>query len=300
MSASLAVDHAVVNVLHDMDAAAARFAALGFTLTPRSRHSLGSINHLMVFEHDYLELVGLPADGGAVRREIAESPVGLNGLVFATRDAAGLQQSLAARAIPAQPPLDFDRPVEVDGTTQRAAFRTVRLDPGYVHGGRVYFCEHRTPELVWRPAWQAQPNGVHALAGMTIAVPDPEAEAAHYRALTASVPPVGSTAPGFPAATAGDRDDGGREDGDTRTLVFGRFALRLTTPVAYRERYGALACDASGRDAFMGALALRTRSLGRVRDCIGAASLTSATRQNKRSIAVAASAAFNTVLEFEV
>ena len=57
------LDHVVVNVLHDMDAAAGLFTALGFTLTPRGHHSLGSINHLMVVPGAYLELVGLPAEG---------------------------------------------------------------------------------------------------------------------------------------------------------------------------------------------------------------------------------------------
>ncbi len=42
------LDHVVVNVLRRMDEAADLFAALGFRLTPRGHHSLGSINHLMM------------------------------------------------------------------------------------------------------------------------------------------------------------------------------------------------------------------------------------------------------------
>ncbi|MGH8800958.1 MAG: VOC family protein, partial [Casimicrobiaceae bacterium] len=177
---NLAVDHAVINVLRRMDTAVPRFRELGFTLTPRGYHSLGSINHLMVFGRDYLELVGLPDGDGPVRREVADSPLGLNGLVFATADAETLHRDLARRGIAAQPPLTFDRPVEVDGMLRKASFRTVRLDGDWVHGGRVYFCQHETPELVWRTAWQVHRNGVYALAGMTIAVPDPRREAVRY------------------------------------------------------------------------------------------------------------------------
>jgi hypothetical protein len=278
-----AIDHAVVNVLRDMDAAVQRFAALGFTLTPRGYHSLGSINHLMVFERDYLELVGVPQGDGPVRREVAESPVGLNGLVFATGDAAALRDDLAGRGIPAQPPLAFDRPVDVDGTTRRASFRTVRLEAGWVQGGRVYFCEHETPELVWRAPWQAHANGVHALAGMTIAVPDPRLEAQRYRALG-----------GEPAA-AGARDAAQQ---DEQVVAFRDFMLRLVTPGHYAARYGALGCDPSGRDGFMGALALRTRSLDRVRGCLAAAGLSRDTRQAATRITLAAAAAFNAVIEF--
>src|SRR6185437_15593295 len=54
---TFALDHVVINTLFDMDRAAALMSQLGFTLTPRGYHSLGSFNHLVMFEHDYLELI---------------------------------------------------------------------------------------------------------------------------------------------------------------------------------------------------------------------------------------------------
>ncbi len=54
------LDHAVINVLYDMDRSHSLFEEIGFTVTPRGSHSLGSINHLMIFGSDYLELIGLP------------------------------------------------------------------------------------------------------------------------------------------------------------------------------------------------------------------------------------------------
>ena len=56
------LDHTVINVKIDMDAASALFGELGFTLTPRGYHSHGSMNHLMMFGTDYLELIGIPED----------------------------------------------------------------------------------------------------------------------------------------------------------------------------------------------------------------------------------------------
>jgi hypothetical protein len=91
---TVAVDHAVVNVLQQMDAAVPRFRALGFTLTERGYHSLGSINHLMMFGDDYLELVGIEAGAKTVRREVADGPRGLNGLVFRTDAARRLHDEL--------------------------------------------------------------------------------------------------------------------------------------------------------------------------------------------------------------
>ena len=43
------LDHVVINVRADMDAAVIEFGNLGFTITPRGFHTLGSINHLMIF-----------------------------------------------------------------------------------------------------------------------------------------------------------------------------------------------------------------------------------------------------------
>ena len=77
------LDHVVVNVHDRMDEAAALYARLGFTLTPRGTHSLGSINHLAIFGTDYLELIGTPEGGGA-RQDILGWPMGLNGLVWGT------------------------------------------------------------------------------------------------------------------------------------------------------------------------------------------------------------------------
>lgn len=283
-----------------MDAAVARFAAFGFTLTPRGHHSLGSINHLMVFEHDYLELIGLPRDG-PVRREVAESPPGLNGLVFATDDATRLESALRAQAIGAQPPLAFDRPVEIDGATHRASFRTVRLDPGTVAGGRVYFCEHLTPGLVWRRPWQAHRNGVHALAGMTIVVRNPMAEAESYRKIAAAAltPAVPSSAVSAATASTPAPVPIARDDQDC-ALAFGSFTLRLTTLERYRADYGDFACDMKERDAFMGALALRTQSLDLVHACLDAASVSPPARVTPNRIILAARTAFNAVVEFEI
>ena len=253
-----AVDHAVVNVLQRMDAAVPRFRALGFTLTECGYHSLGSINHLMMFGHDYLELVGIEPGAKTIRREVAEGPAGLNGLVLRTGDARRLHDELEGAGIPVQPPVDFDRPVLFEGTMQRAAFTTVRVAPHHLSGGRVYFCEHKTPHLLWQAQWQRHANASVALAGFEIVGPAPAEEAQRYAQL------LGCDA---------------RPDGDgAMVLTLGGFRIVLRTLESYRARYGALGCSASRiaahetapqRPAFMGALSIQTGSLQAVRDCLG-------------------------------
>ena len=53
-------DHAVV-VCPDLDAGAQAWQRLGFTLTPRGYHTLGSQNHCIMLERDYVELLHVTA-----------------------------------------------------------------------------------------------------------------------------------------------------------------------------------------------------------------------------------------------
>lgn len=50
------LDHAVVNVAGRLDHAEQQFRRLGFQLTPRGHHSLGSSNHLAIFGENYTQL----------------------------------------------------------------------------------------------------------------------------------------------------------------------------------------------------------------------------------------------------
>src|SRR5512134_1072217 len=55
------IDH-VVLVVRDLDAARDTFERMGFTVTPRGHHTIGSQNHCVMFGHDYIELLMSPAD----------------------------------------------------------------------------------------------------------------------------------------------------------------------------------------------------------------------------------------------
>ncbi|MEN9589969.1 MAG: hypothetical protein RLZZ481_1755, partial [Pseudomonadota bacterium] len=245
---ALALDHLVINTHFEMNAAHTIFEQLGFTLTPRGRHSLGSINHLMVFENDYLELLGLPSDGGPLREEVLSSPVGIDGLVFKTTDAAHTHQSLQTAGFAVQPVQAFSRPVELAGVVSDARFETVRFEPGQFSAGRLYYCQHFTPELVWRKEWQAHPNGVNKLAGLLIVCESPQQEAKQYVA----------AAGGFVALGANGEY---RVRGAQYTLVF-------VTAVQYAECFGGMTCVGGKRPSFFGAIAFQTPSLTPLRQAL--------------------------------
>lgn len=176
-----ALDHVVINVLRRMDAAAALFTALGFQLTPLGRHSLGSINHLMMTPGAYLELIGVPEDGPQ-RQDVLDSPFGLNGLVLASSDADEIFAQLTAAGLPVGLPVAFSRPVTLGDRIEEARFRTVRLPTRMFPAVRIYHCQHLTPDLVWQETWFAHPNGFCGIGGLTVTSLDPEADAPRYAA----------------------------------------------------------------------------------------------------------------------
>ncbi|MFJ1300756.1 VOC family protein [Pseudomonadota bacterium AL_CKDN230030165-1A_HGKHYDSX7] len=177
------LDHVVIAV-RDLDAATAAYERLGFTLTPRGHHSLGSSNNLAIFANDYLELLGVEPRNAHLPTAHWGHPPGLVGLVFKSPDADALWAQLRERGVgvEGEAPREFHRPVELpDGSSQDARFRTVRIAPERIANGRVFLCQHLTPELVWQPAWQDHPNGVIAVGEYAYVSTDTEADAAVLR-----------------------------------------------------------------------------------------------------------------------
>jgi hypothetical protein len=266
------LDHVVVNARDRFDEAVVAYGRLGFDLTPVGRHTLGSMNRLAVFARDYLELVGIDPKAVAPRAELLRSPVGLNGLVFATGDAAALYRALAARGAPVEPPVEFSRPVILPDRTVEARFRVVRIAAECVPYGRVYFCQHLTRDLVWGAAGRDHANGAIAVARVVVAVNDPEAAGALYRRLfgDAAVAPV-------PGGLA---------------LAMGAARLELLAPDAVARQFGA----APTGDGMAG-LTLRTRALGATRRALEAGGISPALDEPGR-IVLPAAAGFGASLEF--
>jgi len=234
------IDHVVINVRDRLDEAQILYRRLGFHLTPRGYHSLGSTNHLAIFGTDYLELIAVPP-GKTDRNDILQYPQGLNGLVFGAEDAQGIHARLIAAGVPIEPPNDFVRPVELPDGPQDASFRTVRLTHGVVPAGRLYFCQHFTRHLVWRDEWRTHANGVVGVVSATICSETPEV--------------LG----GLLAQMFGDRSV--RPISNGCQLVLGMSSFDIVMPAEIAHRFGDAAPDPEGRTEYMAALTLRTRSL---------------------------------------
>ena len=129
------------------------------------------------------------------------------------------------------------------GGTQDAAFRTVRLERDAAPAGRVFFCQHLTPGLVWHDAWQRHANEALGILRVVIAAADPSGPASLLSRMFGwnTVPPRGHGA----------------------SMAAGLAQVDIVTPDALRAEFGGAAPAADGRKAWMAALTLRTASLDR-------------------------------------
>jgi hypothetical protein len=270
------LDHVVINVRDRIDEGAETFRRLGFTLTPRGYHTLGSMNHLAMFGTEYLELIAAPT-GETRRQEILTSPVGLNGLVFGTEDSDRTYAALHAAGVPVDPPRQFSRPVELAGGAGDATFRTVNLTAGTAAAGRLYFCHHLTRNLVWRDEWRHHANGTIGVSRAVIAAEDPTVLGGLFARMFGSGA-VRSTADGC-------------------TLAVGLSRFDVITPATLRRQFGDTVPDGGGRTEFMAALSLRTRSLAAAGGALEAGEVSGVQNDGPRII-VPAAAAFGAALEF--
>jgi len=175
------IDHVVV-LVRDLDRAQDTYARLGFTLTPRGFHTLGSQNHCIMFERDYIELMAVPKPHPAMQyfTDFLSKAEGLAAVALASSDAAGAHAELSGAGIAADPPLDFSRPVEQLGD---ARFRIVQLPPVATPGCRTFICQHFTRDLVWRREYQDHAVGALGIAALAVVAEDPVAASASYARL---------------------------------------------------------------------------------------------------------------------
>lgn len=183
------LDHAVI-LVRDLDAAQRAYARLGFTLTPRGTHTLGSQNHCIMFERDYLELLAVPKPHPALQAfsDFLARGEGVGALALATDDAEGLYAGLAADGIAADAPLDFSRPVANSG---EARFRIVQLPRATVPGCTLFACQHFTRDVVWRPELVRHAVGATGVAALAVVVEDAaRAASAYAKVFGASPQPI--------------------------------------------------------------------------------------------------------------
>lgn len=247
----LCLDH-LGHFVPDLGAAAAVWEKLGFKVTPVSHHQVsgkpaGTSNRCVMLEEGYLELLAPTADTPNAQRvrDRLKRFVGVHLACFGTPDAAAEHRRLAAHGFEPEPLVSLERTID---SGARLRFRVVYVPPGKMAEGRVQYCEHLTPEHVWREGFV----NPFRLRAVYVVADDPEEDAARWGRFGGLVP---RQEDGFVRLdTARGRVVIGTRRNMERVLgnglaapALGGYALSCTDPEAFAARCRAAGLKVTGR-----------------------------------------------------
>lgn len=191
----------------DLEAAKAQLERLGFLVSSENVHMnmgadgvqrpSGTINRLSILEMGYLEFLGARGQtplADQFRDQLARYE-GLQLMAFNSADVPSEAPRLEAEGFTPLDPVGMRRPVQLPDGPEDGSFSVLRVPPGVMAEGRVQWCGHHTPELVWHPSQVQHPNGVTGLAGALWVVADAaEALERYSRFLRKPIVPLGQGA----------------------------------------------------------------------------------------------------------
>jgi Glyoxalase-like domain len=227
------LDH-IVHAVRDLDAAAALYKSLGFTVGARNKHSWGTHNHIVQFPGAFIELLTLAEpsklgdDGfskmfGAYNGDFIKRHEGLSLLILESRDAQADEADFRAAGIAAAPVMRFEREGKrPDGMAVKVAFSLVFAEDTLAPDVHFATCQQHYPDNFWNPAFQTHANSVTGIAGVVAVASEPERHRAFMQA--------------FNGAEAKSADGG-------FTIPTPRGTIEMTTPAAFVARFGVGAPD---------------------------------------------------------
>lgn len=175
----LCLDH-LGHFVPDLDAAAAVWEKLGLKVTPVSVHRIsgkpsGTSNRCVMFEQGYIELLAPTLRTAHAKRvrALMKRYRGVHLACLGTPDAAAEHARLAAHGFEPEPLVKLARKLETGAAVR---FNVVYVPPGKMAEGRVQYCEHLTPQHVWRKGFV---NALR-LRSVYVVADDPEEAAVRW------------------------------------------------------------------------------------------------------------------------
>jgi hypothetical protein len=283
------IDH-VVHAVHDLDAAAALYRALGFQVGARNRHPppWGTQNHIVQLPGCFVELLTVAEPEhiaphgprffsfGAFNRDALARGEGPSMLVLESGDARADAQDFYRAGIGDFEMFDFEREARrPNGTPIKVAFSLAfARDPRAPEIG-FFTCQHRFPENFWNPAFQIHPNTANGMAGVVMVAAAPSDHRAFLSAFT-----------------------GNETDATTADLAVTtpRGEIQVMQPGAFERRFGEPPPDIAA-SARLAALRFAVRDLGAVADVLRGAGV--ASREQGGSLVIGPQSAMGATLVFE-
>jgi hypothetical protein len=188
MPSGRAIDHVVI-AGRDLDALAARYEALGFTLTPRAFHEdrMGTSNRLAQFRgRNFIELIEVdrpdkveePGPGGfafgAFLKRFLARREGLAMVVFRTEDARADIADWREAGVDTYEPFDFERQARLpDGSEATVGFSLGFATSPEMPELGFFVCQNRAEEHFWKPAYQEHANGAGEIVAVRLVAGEP-------------------------------------------------------------------------------------------------------------------------------
>lgn len=178
--------------VENMDEAARRFERLGFSVSEQNTHfnaneagelvPAGTVNRLITLRAGYLEVLAASSDtplADQLRRSLQRYQ-GLHLIALGHADVAAIEPRIRAEGLELQPTVSLRRPIETPEGEATVGFTVLRTAPGVMAEGRVQYCQHLTPEHVWRSGMSDHANAAEALTEMLIVAQDVEETVRRY------------------------------------------------------------------------------------------------------------------------
>ncbi len=281
------LDH-VVHAVRDLEAAAALYRRLGFTVGARNRHAWGTHNHVIQLPGFFVELLtvaeperlgtdAFSALFGTFNRLFLNDQEGLSLLILESGDAAADAAAFRAAGIGVSNALSFEREGKrPDGSTVKVGFSLAFARDPKAHSVGFAACQQHYPENFWNSAFQQHANTASAVAGVVLVADNP---GDHH---------------GFLAAFSGVRELAATPGGISASTPRGDIAVM--NPQAFRDRFGAEPPQVSA-SARLAAVRFRVRDHSALAAALQQAGIASSMRMG--STVVAPETAMGATLVFE-
>lgn len=204
------LDHCVFCV-DDLDNAGRNYERLGFHVLPRMKHiEIGTSNRVIQFEQSYLEFIGdLDASPPLLKDRMLPrfaAGEGLSIVSLTSNDLEADREAIAAAGFVPDPIISARRKITMpDGSeneTASSCFYVWRSGKEYL---TLFYSRHLKPETIFVPDYyDAHPNGVTGISGISYVSADPAADRDYFCAMFQREPLVDE--PGH-LAFRGDRGD---------------------------------------------------------------------------------------------
>jgi Glyoxalase-like domain len=282
------IDHLVL-AGNDLEAMRARYAALGFTLTPHGRHPFGTANSLVQFDRrSFLELVTVAAPEevpphapnkfsfAAFNKDYLERGEGFSMLVLDSEDARADVAHFREKKLPVYEPFDFSREAVLpDGETVTVGFSLAFTALKGAPDMGFFTCQQHAPEHFWKQEYQRHKNTARGVKEVVMIAGRPADFGGFLEAFSGSTP---------------------RAIDDGISLKVGRAEISVMTPDAYFHRFR-MAPPALQRGPRFAAYVIGVRDLKAMEACVAEAALPIVARKGR--IVISPEFGFGAAIAFE-